>query len=177
MKTFADNAGRTWSLAVNVDAIKRVKSLLDINLLDVLDDRCQLLARLAGDDPLLLVDVLVVLCQPAADEQRVNDVDFGRAMAGDAILHGAEALLSELAADPQAPWDLLERIGPHMAFTEPFNVTGQPTISLPLHWTPEGLPVGVQLVAAIGREDLLISVASQLEREAPWSGRRPPIHA
>ena len=87
------------------------------------------------------------------------------------------ALLSELTADAERPWDLLERIGPHMAFTEPFNVTGQPTISLPLHQTPEGLPVGVQLVAAIGREDLLLSVASQLEREAPWSGRRPPIHA
>jgi amidase len=87
------------------------------------------------------------------------------------------ALLSELSVDPERPWDLLERIGPHMTFTEPFNVTGQPTISLPLHWTPQGLPVGIQLVAAIGREDLLLSVASQLEREAPWSGRRPPIHA
>jgi amidase len=87
------------------------------------------------------------------------------------------ALLSELAVDPLRPWDLLERIGPHMAFTEPFNVTGQPTISLPLHWTPEGLPVGVQLVAAIGREDLLLSAASQLEREVPWSARLPPVHA
>ena len=83
------------------------------------------------------------------------------------------ALLSELTVDPLRPWDLLERIGPHMAFTEPFNVTGQPAISLPLHWTPEGLPVGVQLVAAIGREDLLLRVASQLEREAPWSGAPP----
>jgi amidase len=87
------------------------------------------------------------------------------------------APLAELAADPGRPWDLLERLGPHMAFTEPFNVTGQPAITLPLFMTPEGLPLGVQLVAALGREDLLLRVASQLEQAAPWSGRRAPLHA
>jgi amidase len=87
------------------------------------------------------------------------------------------ALLAELAADAHGPWELLERLGPHMAFTEPFNVTGQPAISLPLHATAAGLPIGVQLVAALGREDLLLRVASQLEQAAPWSGRRPVVHA
>ena len=48
-------------------------------------------------------------------------------------------------------------------------MTGQPAVSLPLHWTPEDLPVGVQLVAAYGREDLLVRIASQLEQAAPWS--------
>lgn len=62
-------------------------------------------------------------------------------------------------------------------FTPPFNVTGQPAISLPLHWNPEGLPIGVQLVAAFGREDLLLRVAAQLEEAQPWSHRWPPIHA
>jgi amidase len=52
-------------------------------------------------------------------------------------------------------------------------MTGQPAISLPLHSTPAGLPVGVQLAAAYGREDLLIRVASQLEQAAPWSDRHP----
>jgi len=56
-------------------------------------------------------------------------------------------------------------------------MTGQPAISLPLHWTPAGLPVGVQLVAAFGREDLLIRVAAQLEQSAPWADRRPVVHA
>ena len=59
----------------------------------------------------------------------------------------------------------------HCALTLPFNLTGQPAISLPLHWTPEGHPVGVQLVAAMGREDLLLQVSSQLEAACPWRDR------
>jgi amidase len=62
-------------------------------------------------------------------------------------------------------------------FTVPFNITGQPAISLPLHWNRGGLPIGVQLVAAYGREDVLLRLAAQLERALPWSDRRPPIHA
>jgi amidase len=67
--------------------------------------------------------------------------------------------------------------GELLRFTIPFNVTGQPAISLPLHWSDEGLPIGVQLVAAFGREDLLLRVAAQLEADGAWRGRRPPIHA
>jgi amidase len=62
-------------------------------------------------------------------------------------------------------------------WTIPFNVTGQPAISLPLGVTTDGLPIGVQLVARTGREDVLIRVAAQLEAAAPWAGRRPPVHA
>ncbi|MGI8632394.1 MAG: amidase [Solirubrobacterales bacterium] len=62
-------------------------------------------------------------------------------------------------------------------YTALFNVTGQPAISVPLGRSEEGLPIGVQLVAAHGREDLLIRVAAQLEREYPWADARPPVHA
>jgi amidase len=60
-------------------------------------------------------------------------------------------------------------------FTFPFNITGQPAISLPLHWNDAGLPIGVQLVAAFGREDLLLRVAAQLEVAVPWADRHPPV--
>ena len=60
-----------------------------------------------------------------------------------------------------------------LAAGSPWNAA----ISLPLHWNAAGLPIGVQLVAAYGREDVLVRVAAQLEAAAPWSARRPKIHA
>ncbi len=75
------------------------------------------------------------------------------------------------------PMEAFHRAFPSGAFTALFNVTGQPAISVPLHWTPEGVPVGVQLVAPFGREDLLIRVAAQLERAQPWADRRAPVYA
>ncbi|MCL5997849.1 MAG: amidase, partial [Chloroflexi bacterium] len=60
-------------------------------------------------------------------------------------------------------------------FTMPWSVTGQPAISLPLYWSEDGLPVGVQLVAAYGREDVLIRVAAQLEQAQPWASRWPAL--
>ena len=64
-----------------------------------------------------------------------------------------------------------------VTFTAPFNASGQPAISLPLYWTQDGLPIGVQLVAAFGREDVLLRVASQLSQARPWTGGRPSISA
>lgn len=72
-----------------------------------------------------------------------------------------------------------ERLNELMHFTSQWNMTGQPAISLPLHATAAGLPLGVQLVAAYGREGLLIRVAAQLEAAAPWDSRHPgePVRA
>jgi amidase len=84
--------------------------------------------------------------------------------------------LGDLVPDPATPLDAWTRTGQLLGFTLPFNVTGQPAISLPLHWNAAGLPIGVQLVAAFGREDVLIRVAAQLEAALPWQDRWPGVH-
>jgi amidase len=61
----------------------------------------------------------------------------------------------------------------YIPFTYPFNITGQPGISLPLGWSKEGLPIGVQLVGQPYAEALIIALAAQLERTAPWRSRYP----
>lgn len=75
-------------------------------------------------------------------------------------------------ADPMAP---LKIAGEWMGFTAQFNTTGQPAISLPLHMSGDGLPVGVQLVGAYGREDILIRLAAQMETATPWAHLTPSI--
>jgi amidase len=65
---------------------------------------------------------------------------------------------------------------PFAVYCAPYNVTGQPAMSVPLYWN-DGLPIGVQLVGAPFREDVLLQVASQLEAARPWADRRPPLHA
>src|SRR5438132_2622494 len=85
--------------------------------------------------------------------------------------------LGEFSARPGDPLRGFRRALPFVTFTSPFNITGQPAISLPLHWNGDGLPIGVQLAAAYGREDLLIRVAAQPEQTRPWAARRPRVHA
>jgi amidase len=80
-------------------------------------------------------------------------------------------------ADRDDPMAGFARVGPFTAFTPFANQTGQPALSLPLHQNEEQLPIGVHVVAAYGREDLLLRVASQLEDALPWRDRRPTIHA
>jgi amidase len=95
-----------------------------------------------------------------------------------------DILLSPVASQPPEPLgttdmmsDDAEAFVDHLfhllCFTRQFNVTGAPAAAIPLHWTPEGLPVGVQFAADFGNEALLFRLAAQLEQAKPWRERRP----
>jgi amidase len=98
-----------------------------------------------------------------------------------------DLLLTPTLAEPPVPLGTFEhaevpilgfmRAAQFAPFCAGFNLTGQPAVSVPLSWNAAGLPVGVQLAAAYGREDLLIRIASQLEVARPWAARLPAIHA
>jgi amidase len=85
--------------------------------------------------------------------------------------------LGSFGFDPAEPEAFLRRAVPTAGFTAYWNACGQPAISLPLHWNEDGLPIGVQLVAAYGDEGLLIRVAAQLEQTQPWAHRTPSVFA
>jgi amidase len=101
---------------------------------------------------------------------------------------GFDLLLTPTMSEPPVPLGTYDDSGPDPmaafrraipagAFTALINATGQPAASLPLYWTEPGLPVGVQLIAPFGREDVLIRVGSQLEQARPWADRIPPVFA
>jgi len=96
MHTFKDNADHLWSVSINVAAIKRVRGLLNLDLLKLLDGGFEKLGDLVGN-PIDLVDLLYCLCVEEAGVHGVTDEGFGRAMAGDALQAAADAFLAEYA--------------------------------------------------------------------------------
>lgn len=108
----------------------------------------------------------------------------GRQLA--AFFEGWDVMLSTTMREPPVSLGVLRQdeqdleeyyrlLMEEMPVTPLFNATGCPAMSVPLHWTGSGLPVGIHVGAAFGREDLLIRLAAQLEQARPWFGRRPPL--
>lgn len=119
--------------------------------------------------------------------QVVNQVHrFGREIA--AFFESYDLLITSTLAEPPAKIgrfaphseDFLDhRLGPtgilpYSPFTPAFNASGQPAMSVPLHWNDAGLPIGVHIAARFGADETLIALAAELEAAAPWFGRRPP---
>ncbi len=104
MHTFKDNQGREWTIEITVAAIKRVRGLAGVDLMEVLEGSNGLIERLVRD-PVLLCDVIYAACKPQADERQISDEAFGASMAGDAIEHATAALLEELVDFCPSPRD------------------------------------------------------------------------
>jgi amidase len=97
----------------------------------------------------------------------------------DLLLTPVQALpppqLGYISSTPEEPLRAILRAPPYGTFTLPMNLSGQPAIALPTHHTADGLPIGTQLVAGYGREDILLRVAAQVEVARPWHQHRPAI--
>lgn len=91
MKTFTDVGGRTWSVVVNVAAVKRVRDLLGLDPLEI----DKFFPKVLGD-LVTACDVLYAVCKPEADARGISDSDFGAALAGDVIETAVRALVEEL---------------------------------------------------------------------------------
>ena len=103
------------------------------------------------------------------------------------IWEAHDLLASPTVALPPFPHPGLAELGPrevdgqpidrHLGwfFTWPFNLTGQPAVSIPCGWTEDGLPLGLQIVGRQGADGLVLRVAAAIEHLRPWGGRRPPV--
>ena len=123
--------------------------------------------------------------QAFADARRAFDA---AAVAVARLLEHYDLFLSPTLAEPPGPLGRLglsptdvgeyaRAIGAFSPYTALQNQTGVPAMSVPLHWNAEGLPIGVMFTAPYAREDLLFSLAGQLEGARPWADRRPPVSA
>jgi amidase len=101
-----------------------------------------------------------------------------------AMMNAYDAVLTPTLALPPRPVGWFDEVEPAENFERQkrfapypaiYNVSGQPAVSVPLHWTDEGLPIGVMLAGRMGDEGTLISLSAQLEEARPWKDRHPPI--
>jgi amidase len=101
-----------------------------------------------------------------------------------ATLNAYDAILTPTLAMPPRPVGWFDEVDPaenferqkrFTPFTAVYNVSGQPAVNVPLHWTADGLPIGVMLAGRLGDEGTLISLSAQLEQARPWKDRHPPL--
>lgn len=164
-------------------------TVLRVSLARTLDDAEKSLGR-----PVTEKDVEPVTWVIAEAGRAVTSVAYSRAIA---TLHQVglamakfhekyDVILSPTLAKPPVALGVLSlspasiaaygkdvtEFGPYTAI---YNVTGQPSMSVPLHWSADGLPIGVMFSGRFGEDATLLRLASQLEKAKPWAGRRPPV--
>ncbi|HEY8459135.1 MAG TPA: amidase [Blastocatellia bacterium] len=164
-------------------------TIVNVSVARVLDDAAALLGRPVTDQ-----DVETVTWIMAQRGRNISSVDYSRAILTihqlgyamakfqqnyDVILNPAMGKppvpLGVLSLSPKDLQSFMKEITEFSPFTAIYNVTGQPSMSVPLHWTPDGLPVGAMFSARFGDEAALFRLASQLEKAKPWADRRPEM--
>jgi amidase/6-aminohexanoate-cyclic-dimer hydrolase len=164
-------------------------TILNVSVARALDDAAKTLGRVVTDK-----DVEPVTWSMAEQGRGASSVAYSRAIATihqvgltmakfqetyDVILNPTlgkpPVALGTLGLSPKNMESFAKEITEFSPFTSVYNVTGQPSASLPLHWTPDGLPVGVMFSTRFGDEATLFRLAAQLEKAKPWAGRRPPV--
>jgi amidase/6-aminohexanoate-cyclic-dimer hydrolase len=164
-------------------------NIINVSVARALDDAATPLGRAVTDK-----DVEHVTWVMAQQGRNISSADYSRAIVTihqmgftiakfqqvyDVIINPAlgkpPVPLGLLSLSPKDMRTFTKEVTEFSPFTSVYNVTGQPSMSVPLHWTLDGLPVGVMFSARFGDEATLFRLASQLEKAKPWAGRRPKI--
>ncbi|WP_017325297.1 amidase [Synechococcus sp. PCC 7336] len=147
---------------------------------------------LSASDYVRAANYLQVAARKIAQFFEQYDVLLTPTLAQPPVLHGSlkpprvQQLVAEAIGALNAGWllklldatgQIAQRSFDFTPYTSPFNVTGQPAMSVPLHWSDRGLPIGMQFVGRFGDEATLFQLAGQLESAQPWQSRLPPIVA
>ena len=163
-------------------------TVVQVSVARIMDDAASKLGR-----PLDERDVEPVTLAMMQAGTKVTSVAYSRAIAtlhqiglAMAKFHQSyDVVLSPTLAKPPLPLGTLSLSQPTMnwwkeitefsPYTALYNASGQPSMSVPLHWTADGLPVGVLFSSPFGEDATLIRLAAQLERAQPWAERMPPM--
>ncbi|HEV8484442.1 MAG TPA: amidase [Blastocatellia bacterium] len=171
----------------NAEMREAFLTVMNVSIARTLDDAARTLGRAVTEK-----DVETVTWATSQQGQMTDVISYSRAIAtahqvGLALAKfqvSYDVILSPTLAKPPVPLGLLglspenmqrwaKEITEFSPYTALYNITGQPSMSVPLHWTPDGLPVGVMFSARFGDEATLFRLAAQLEKAKPWAGRKP----
>jgi amidase/6-aminohexanoate-cyclic-dimer hydrolase len=163
-------------------------TILQVSLARLLDDAATILGRSVSEqdvEPVTWATMQAGLKVPSVTySQAIGTLhQIGLAMAK--FQRSYDVILSPTLAKPPVALGLMslsqdvstwsKEVMEFSPYTALYNVTGQPSMSVPLHWTPDGLPVGVMFSARFGEEATLFRLAAQLEKAQPWATRRPQL--
>jgi Asp-tRNA(Asn)/Glu-tRNA(Gln) amidotransferase A subunit family amidase len=170
-RTLALAFGKMVAAATAAAALNRASELgVEVTKLEfeqVTREYLEIARRITPFDILAIDDAFQEAAITVSHFQGTYDVILSPTMGRPPVPLGTACLMQSVKAYADATV-------PFSCFTAIYNETGQPAMTVPLHWSKDGLPIGVQFAARIGEEELLFSLAAQLEKARPWFAKLPP---